>query len=184
MQRLPAPGEAGHNTPGPPAKPVAGPMANHLGRSLSRAEIETSTYAGLCDAAGADSACAYLVPALRGKLLVNVTAAGVADELRKTLVEILPGWDWQVPPTCWIDKYWFCHACVPAPPVAAGGQPMSLEIFGCATTVHGEHFKSLPPKDQNGSILRARGHERLTVQIISATYSNVTWLGYEVPFYV
>lgn len=182
MQVLPAScWEAGADRPWPLAKPAVGSMMKYLGRCLSRAEIE-ATYAELCGAGKADSVGAYLVPVLYGKQLENVTAADVAEGLRTTLLETLPGWDWQVPVTCWIGKYGFCHTCVPAPP-ADDGQPMALEVFGGVVAIDGDDIRSWPSERRYGR-LRDLDDEEMTIQIVSATYANVAWLGYDVPFYL
>lgn len=134
---------------------------------------------------------AWPVLPLRGADFTIETPADIARALRRLLSEKLPGLDWWVPED-WLgpfEKYGMVHGSLPAPPNPATGQPMALEIFGMDSGggIRSTAFRKAMHRWRSG---KAKDEDRppvvrypARVIIEVATYANVAFPGFGVPFY-
>lgn len=103
---------------------------------------------------------AYPLLPLIGASFAVKSADDIGPALRKVFLERLPGLRWVVKDD-WagpFSKYKIVHGSLPAPPHPLTKEAMSLEVFGSA-------------KDG-------------LVTLRTATYSNLMYPGYQVPFYM
>lgn len=103
---------------------------------------------------------AYELLPLIGASFAAKSAQDIGPALRALFVERLPGlrWvihdDWAGPFT----RYGLVHGSLPAPPHPLTREPMALEV--CGTSEDG------------------------VVTLLAATYANIAYPGYQVPFYM
>lgn len=110
----------------------------------------------------------------------------IADAVRELLGSKLPGIDWWVHED-WrgpFEKYGIVHGSMPAPPNPATGEPMALELYGKAEVprISGpmrSPFESRPRGEGQAAV-------RYPVRVVirAATYANITFPGFGVPFYM
>ena len=134
---------------------------------------------------------AWPVLPLRGAGFAIESPADIALGLRRLLSEKLPGLDWWVPED-WLgpfEKYGMLHGSLPAPPNPATGAAMALEIFGMdsgggirstAYRVALSKWRAAGGRDENRPPA-VRYPARVVIEV--ATYANVAYPGFGVPFY-
>lgn len=141
--------------------------------------------------AAADRLTAWPVLPLEDVTFEVQSLDGISDALRDLLARALPGMDWWVPQD-WSGpflKYGIVHHSIPAPPNPATGEAMAIELYGRVESELRPRTQSwfdrmvqrLRPRDiDEGGAARFPVRVRISV----ATYSNLMFPGFGVPFYM
>ncbi len=167
-------------------------MAPYLGPTLTAREIARSA----SNLSGVTRSAlmwirAWRVPRLYGRSIECATEQLVGPSLEALLAAALPGmhWQWRIdevaPP---LRKYGILHALLSAPIDETTGAPMALEVCGEVVRAGtyqlgrdmsffaGRYASTQDPHDMPLS-------GPIEIRIHGAAYSNVAWLGVDVPFY-
>lgn len=180
-----------NNRLGHAAKP-GGALANFVGVRL-RAEELVGDETGLTESEAA-LVDAWPLPALEGASFNVSSGEDIAPALRTLLTERLPGHDWWVEDD-WAGpfrKYGILHGSIPAPPNAATGERMSIELYGQAdsSSMSQENISLFAARMQEwseaGAMPPMPGRVALPTRVVIgvATYSNVSYPGRGVGFYL
>jgi len=137
---------------------------------------------------------AWRVPRLLGLIVECEGEDLVGPSLATVLAQTMPGTHWHVGDlTGPLRVHGILHAVLVAPSDETTGQPMVLEISGAVTQADRYHeglhrsfmlqrCEDLRVRDPS-ELLAVPVTGPLKIRIDSATYSNTSWLGVDVPAY-
>ena len=165
---------------------------SYLGPRHSNADLVSEDFERTADSPEVCLVRAWPVPRLLGAPVAASDEAGLARVLETLLWDRLPGIDWRVPEISLgpLRKYGMLHTSVAAPVDETTGQPMALEIYGDVILLDG--------RSTSGQWWTVRGlgiaeffttldrplAGTLDIRIDVATYANVCFPGFGVPFYL
>lgn len=173
-----------------------GAMQPFLGQQLSVDELTNSEY--LCDEPLEllHRVRAFPVVPLVGAVFQITHESHFSSTLFGLLRERLPGIEWEQNEISLgaLHKYFIWHTSIPAPPDAARGQPMAIELYGdlirfndiSLNSPEGRQWqdvwleKYLRSEDKSQLVLS--GNLELNIHV--ATYSNLLYPGVGVPLYM
>jgi hypothetical protein len=135
---------------------------------------------------------AWPLPALLGATLELVNLGEAAAALQQLLRSRVPGIDWQVPDDLGgpLARYLMLHTSLAAPPNEAVPEPMALEVYAACVSVDGVRLDTSEGEAwYRGFLAREARHSlhalgRLRFEVRAATWSNVSYPGVGVPFYL
>lgn len=169
------------------------PIAARLGERVDEATLASVEQHADLPPEVIERIVAWPLPALLGATLELVDLRDAARALQQLLRERLPEIDWQVPDDLDgpLARYLMLHTSLAAPPNDAVPEPMALEVYAPCVSVDGVRldtpegeawYRGFLAREARHGGLHALG--RLRFEVRAATWSNISYPGVGVPFYL